>query len=819
MPVFFSHAKTDENGIRTGSKLLADHIFGVLEKARVRSYRDTRFPDFSPELISELIRNICLLHDLGKYISYFQNYLLDRGHSPEFHDLKSHARFGALAILQQYTIQDQRLAYLTYFVILCHHRNLFTPDNEESDRLMSFDERKYLETLHRQQAQTVTPHLEAIEKELGVNGLAEWVNFPDGRTLAKWVKRWLKREADIQHYFLINFLFSLLIEGDKLDASDTDLWVSKFIPPLSVDRFIGNIDAKDNFQNNLRNQVRQEVVAVLQKGDIPEQRIFILTAPTGIGKTLTALDFALRLRSRLEHHPQIIVGLPFINIIEQTLDVYQKVLPGNVAEILGHYQYADIFGPQSDNSQAEEKGYSTRRMELDTWQADIVITSFVQLLQTMVTNRNKLLLKFNHLAGTIVIMDEVQSIPLKLVPFVGAVIYYMSRFLNTRFLLMTATKPLIFELADEHLLIPFFNESVKKQVCELLADPESIFRQFERTQIVPHLEQQLGQTEDFLPLFKEYWDTSKSCLVVCNTVNRSIEVFELLSKTLGSPENPIFYLSTNVLPLLRLGVISEIKDLLKHGEVKPILVATQVVEAGVDLDFDMGFRDLGPIDSIVQVAGRINRENSVARKFSPIHIFDFGDCHRIYDQLTDSQARRALGHAPTPEPDYYPLVEKYFKAVGGRKAYDDSRRLFKGLLHLQYDLNKLDDTLAINQFRLIKDSPNVATVFVEWEINGGQAGKLARQAFIARLNARNRQEKFRLKEIFEKNHKRDFHGRTLAIPLKYCEGLPLLDPLHPGVQIYYVSPHALPDWYQLPVGFNRERNQVEWDEANKSIQL
>ncbi|MCB0629023.1 MAG: CRISPR-associated helicase Cas3' [Saprospiraceae bacterium] len=819
MPVFYSHAKTDERGQRSGSKLLVDHTFGVLNKAKQRIYPGVQFPDLTSSELQEINKKICLLHDLGKYISYFQKYLLDQGYSTEEQQLKSHARFGAVCLLNHDWLADQKLAYIAYFVVLCHHRNLFTPDNGESDRLLNYDDREDLEANFKLQLETVLPHIAQIENELKFSGLEAELSFPSGKVISKWVKKWIRREPDIHHYFLVNYLFSLLIEGDKLDASDTAVRQARSLPPLAVDTFLNRKVRANNFQNRLRNQVRAEAVANLELPDILKKRLFLLTAPTGIGKTFTALDFALRMRNKLDHHPQIIVGLPFINIIEQTLDAYREVLPPGAAEILGHYQYADIFGNTSDNVSDEERDYSTRRMEMDTWQADIVVTSFVQLLQTMITNRNKLLLKFNHLAGAIVVMDEVQSIPLELVPLVGSVIYCMSRFLNTRFLLMTATKPLIFELADQHLLHPITKEVATEKVHHLLADPEAIFRQFERTQIIPHLGEKLENTVDFFPFFQKHWSDEKSCLVVCNTVNRSIEVFKLLSDQVGSNKNPVFYLSTNVLPLLRLGIIKEIRDMLKNGKQKPVLVATQVVEAGVDLDFDMGFRDLGPVDSIVQVAGRINRENSEARKLSPLHIFDFGDCHRIYDSLTDIQARKALGNHAIPEPEYFNLVEKYFMALGGRKAYDASRQFFKGILHLQYDLNSIDDTKSISQFRLIKDSPNVATVFVEWEENEDQEGTAARQAFVARLYARDRQEKFRLKENFDKDHKRAFHARTLAIPQKYCDGLPLIDPNHPNVIIYYVGPERMSEWYTKPIGFNRERSQIEVGESNLATQL
>ncbi|MCB9265620.1 MAG: CRISPR-associated helicase Cas3' [Lewinellaceae bacterium] len=808
MPEFYSHAKTDEKGHRTGSKLLLRHTKGVTGKALSQFYSGHEFLAEKSTDIEEILEKICLLHDLGKYTTYFQDYLLGRPHDQT---LKQHARFGAQAILQYYG-EESLVGRIAYFVVKNHHRNLHNPDSGEDDKLINFSRSQEVVRVFDAQCNAISSYIGQIEEELEVNDLAAVLVLPRPKRFYQLLKNWIQK-PDIQNYFLINYLFSLLIEGDKLDASDTPLHARNVIPAHSVSAFLAGLNSQDNEQNRLRNQVREEVIKNLSDPSITDRRLFILTAPTGIGKTLTALDFALQLRAKLTENPQIIVGLPFINIIEQTLAVYQEVLAETGTKILGHYQYADIFGEQDDPTSEEEKDYNRRRMELDTWQSDIIITSFVQLLQTIISNRNKLLLKFNHLAGAIVIMDEVQSLRLDQVPVIGAVLYYMSKFLGTRFILMTATKPLIFELAgrillEEHGVYP------TSEVRPLLPDPKCYFEKFHRTQIIPIFDKQLNDADEFFAIFQQYWVSDKSCLIVCNTVNRSIEVFEKILRSLSS-DNPVYYLSTNVLPLLRLAIIQDIKKDLKNGR-KPILVSTQVVEAGVDLDFDMGFRDVGPIDSIVQVAGRINRENSLERRYSPLYVMDLGDCQRIYGLITDAQAKKALGNEPILEPDYYSLVEDYFWKVSGRSAYGYSEKLFRALLHLQYsDLTIHDPVIPIWKFRVIEESPNTVSVFVDWD----EYGIAARQAYVNMLNAPDREERFQSKEQFNKEHKRNFHQRIIAVPKYYAEGLPSIDPDRPDLPIKWISGELRKDWYIEPIGFNRKQAKREQTEKEKAMQL
>ena len=809
---FYSHAGADKNEKRIGTKELKVHTLGVLDKA-LQSFFPALSFKYSSEELYQLISSVCLFHDLGKYTSYFQDYLLGKPNFDEI--LKRHARFGAHAIHNLYKGKDE-LAWLAYYLVRNHHRSLHYPLS--GDNLFIPDDAERLKVDFEKQKESILSSVSKIENDIGVQNLEQYLSTPDSDELYDFLEGWLEDETDIQNYFLINYLFSLLIEADKLDASYTEKFNFSDIPKNAVDLFLGQIKSIDTPQNRLRNDVRLEVVSKLNDFDVLEKRIFILAAPTGIGKTFTALDFALGLRNKLPNNPQIITGLPFINIIEQTINEYEKVLNPHNVEVLGHYQFADIMGdnrkePSEEND--SEKDYNQKRMELNTWQGDVIVTSFVQLLQTMISNKNKLLLKFNHFAGAIIIMDEVQSLRLEQVPVIGAVIYYLSKFLNTRFLLMTATKPLIFELADREILTKQFGIESVKEVKPLLNNPEEIFKKFHRTKIVPVFEKRLETSEDFIKIFGKYWTVQKACLIVCNTVNRSIQIFRAVELFLEDKYvNPLYYLSTNVVPSERLGIIEQIKRDIKDGKF-PILIATQVVEAGVDLDFDMGFRDLAPVDSIVQVAGRINRENSEDRKYSPLYVMDFGDCEKIYGVITETQSKNALGKNEILEPEYYELVENYFWNVSNKNSYGYSRKLFEGIKQLRYDGEKTDEYIPISQFKVIEGSWHSISVFIELN----EDARKAKDAFFKKFTARSRKEKYELKDWFDQNFKRIFHQHMITVPKYLTDEIPLIDESKPDMEIKYVSKEEIPNWYLNSIGFNRERVIDLKEEKNKSIIL
>lgn len=807
---FYSHAK-ELKGKKIGSKLLKNHLNGVYQKAISDSINIVDF-GISKEKLIEIIQEITKFHDLGKYTTYFQNYLL--GYKTDS-KLKKHSRIGAFAILNK-NIKNPLIAVLQYFIIKNHHSSF---DNLSELDLMIGDFKP--ETIQNFEKQVVDlrKNIKQISEELSEPNLTNYLKVPETKIFRKTIKNLIK-QSEAKNYFLINYLFSLLIESDKLDASETNQYVRKEIDEKSVENYIGkvslnNLPTLENIkgceQNKLRNYVRTSVLENLNREDILNYKIFTLTAPTGIGKTLTSLDFALRLKKKISekenHEPQIIYSLPFINIIEQALkvytqDVFKEQIDNEQLNILAHYQYADVFSKVDDKIEnSENADYNQKLMELNTWQSDIVITSFVQFFETIISNRNKMLLKFNHLAGAIVILDEVQTLQLENLPFIGAVLYYLSKFLNTRLILMTATKPKIFELAEKNILE---EENEKITTLELLKDNEQVFAKFNRTKIVPLIDEPIVSNEDFYILFAKKRPANKSCLIVCNTVKRSIDIFNEFKK---NNVTPLYYLSTNIIPAVRLDTIEKIKKDIKERKY-PVLVSTQVVEAGVDLDFDMGFRDLAPIDSIVQVAGRINRENSIEREGSALYIIEFekenarSECKLVYDTLTQTQAKKVLKNkTEIPEKEYLELINKYFSEISDISAFNKSREFFDAIKKLKYK-TEISDEKAINKFQIIEEAQWIVPVFIE-------LNNKAKEARIAYLNLL--EEKI-TKEEFDRDYKVTFNQYIISVPEKYSNHLPIINEYNQNIKLVCID--EIESNYSMETGFIREE-----DTSNKTIML
>ena len=398
------------------------------------------------------------------------------------------------------------------------------------------------------------------------------------------------------------------------------------------------------------------------------------------------------LRDRLEqiygHTPKIIAAQPYINILEQTADEYAKIFGG----VLVYYSGSEFDDKKSELSLKDKMLIS------DAWEDDIIITTFVQLFESIITSKNSRLLKLDSLCGSIVILDEVQALPQKYYSLLGAVIKRLSDCYNVRFILMTATQPEIITAAEK-VVGPF-------TAAPLLKNPEIYFEDLHRTKIISKIDE-LTDSDSLVQFICEVRENNpnyRSVLVVTNTIAQSIELYEKLSEY-----GQTLYLSTNIIRPDRKAVIEKAKKLI-DAELPFTLVSTQAIEAGVDLDFDVGFRDLAPLESIIQVAGRVNRSGEKG-DYRPLYLFNTGTNGYVYKffnlELTKSQLGREI-----PEEQYKSLCDAYYKALLTDGESDQD--IYQAMLELDYGKksekekrNKIDD------FTLIEKEGRYRNVLIE----------------------------------------------------------------------------------------------------------
>ncbi|MGH9760889.1 MAG: CRISPR-associated helicase Cas3', partial [Blastocatellia bacterium] len=407
-------------------------------------------------------------------------------------------------------------------------------------------------------------------------------------------------------WLLLQQVFSVLLAADKSYAAveirkpvnDRGMnanWVSQY----RAARF----KSVEGDVNSWRSEAAQIASSNMDAAAI-DSPFFQLTLPTGLGKTLIALDCALRLRARLQKtaigERTIIYALPFLTILEQAAEVYDQLfataldcdledLPSEL--MIRHHHLAEMRYVH------EEREFNPNQSQLmiEGWRAALVMTSTVQLFQSLFSGRNRTSRKLHRLAGAIVILDEIQSIPFKYWPLLNKVMRALNTLFDTRFILVTATQPRFLEMGHGG-----------EKAVELVPSYRAYFERLNRTRTRCDLTPR--SIESFAKLVEATLRSAHSgedALVIVNTVNAAVALFDLLSPEF-SEDYEVVHLSTNIVPFERGSRISKIRH--RREQTRPTLViSTQLVEAGVDLSFPVLFRDFAPFSSIVQAAGRANR--------------------------------------------------------------------------------------------------------------------------------------------------------------------------------------------------------------------
>ncbi len=694
------------------NKLLRDHLNGVSASTKT-IVEDTANVISNSILLSDLTRVAYIIgatHDIGKGTPFFQEYLLDKGSKIDVF-LKSHSMISSLycswLILNDSTLSDTNrkfLALAASLVIQGHHGSLKRPTSY-LENLKNFNKKeifvKQIESLREQ-------NIEEIERITTVDlGLASFVEFTESwedylfyfckhivLSASSFV---LKSGVSMEPYFTINLLFSALLEADISDAGD-------IVQPdrLEIDSdiirdyIVGKLQSNDATKeiNRLRNTLFRHVdnKSVTEALD---HNIFTLTAPTGLGKTLTSMNFALNIRRRIQEESgfksRIIYVAPFISILDQNMEVLQKALlqegPENSNLLLMHHHLASI----NYKAQQQDESYSTGQSEflIHGWNAEVVVTTFIQFFNTIFGRYTSQLRRLNNLIGSIVILDEVQSIPFQYWDAVRNALSFLAKRFNFTIILMTATQPLIFTKAETI-------EIASNEIIRSL--PARVSFQLRHKQEIT-LDNFCLDMNDLIGHNKD-----KNILIELNTINTAKQVFDSIS----SPNK--FFLSSQVIPKHRRPRIKIIKESLLNSK-RIVLVTTQVIEAGVDLDFDIAVRDIGPIDSIVQTAGRCNRNGNRKASESPFYVYRIMNERREYAKYVygDVSIEIAKSLLDKENLDIISLVDDYYNEIKIHKSDQESKQLKTAISELNYED-------VAETFKLI-DKEYKMPVFVEFDDN------------------------------------------------------------------------------------------------------
>lgn len=621
----------------------------------------------SQEVIEDISFIISICHDFGKATKDFQYDRLENNRQSSY---TNHALISAIAgyIVSKDYIGSKKdkvdkewssfITLMVFYIIANHHisfgdlsESISKPENEKQilrKQIENIDDSEIRDYIFIHNDFEI--NFLKIKTRLGndVQALSEedlpeqFYNLPN---------------IDLQHVFLLYFLFSILMEADKskLILDERDNGIFKDIDPGIVDVY----KKKQVFEGSkiikeLREKAYREIVDKAKTIDLT-RKIFSITLPTGLGKTLTSLSFALRLRERIKDEtkgtviPKIIYSLPFLSIIDQTEKVFNDVFKELIDKygnriLLKDHSLSDVIY----RTEIEELDINKSEFLISTWDAEIILTTIDRLFYSFFSPSREYIMKFHNLFNSIIILDEVQSINDELWQTVKDFFSYLSKIGNSYIILMTATQPVIFEESD-----------IKEIVC----NPESYFKDLNRVTIYPNIDKEISLNE-FVNIVADYIRNNykEDVMIVVNTIDSSIQLYKTMKGRFKNKK--VIYLSSNIIPKERLRRIEEIK---RRSKARKIIITTQCIEAGVDIDVDVVFRDFAPLDSINQIAGRCNRHYLKDKgKVFIYKIIDENSSKRktfysyIYGEVHTKKTEEVINNCELTEDKIFSVNKDYF---------------------------------------------------------------------------------------------------------------------------------------------------------------
>ena len=699
----------------------------------------------------ELDRQVKLFHDIAKLKNNFQIYIRDTSNDKLD---KNHSLLSAYFFLLNSKF-DEIPTLFGFLAIVSHHGNVVN-----------------LMTLARE-ANKFFKNQKELEQWEEVAGAARNIKIYSGLSTKK--DEFLDRAEKLRQYLVlsqyrhkftyedfINFksLYSNLIYSDKFEAIfSMQKQESKDIPIDVLESDIQNLPP-----NEKRDAFRKFVLNNFDEN----YKLFTLTAPTGYGKTLTALNFALKFNK-----PRIIYALPFTSIIDQTYDIIAKIYKNSDISVSKAHHKTTI----DEKNLTKEDRYSKIKFLMESFSGEINVTTLYQLIFALFGNKNKDNVKFNQLKNSVVIIDEAQAIPYNFRKDFILLCEIISQRLGTIFIFMSATMPVIkSENFKEISNLDYFSKQDRYVIKWLDTDGED------------ELLEKICETA-----------SDKNTLVVVNTIKKAQELFTKLRDKFSC-----FCLNGYMYDDHKCATIEAVKCAIDKSKVDPLaskilLISTQSIEAGVDLDFDIGFREVSPISSIIQTAGRVNRHFGATRGelyvFPEISKFTnliYGDLYKVSGAILSDLKQKEVRESEILE-----ISNFYFQKISNQLEN----------LHIKSEIEKLEFENINQKIEDIMNDNYKQTIIIEPEEN-----------FIKDFEAKifeiknSPNEKFTIRDLF-KNHIRKLPEFSINVALKDMNKLmPNLKQIN-GLKDMFYLPFGSSYFYSAECGLKKDMNLDITDEV------
>lgn len=580
-----------------------------------------------------------LLHDLGKYSAAFQIYIksatglldpdIDGDTYVDAEDFKGridHSTAGAQWVWQRlkgFGPQGRLVGQILAICLASHHGGLMdclrVDGTDGFDRRMDkSDEKTHLAECLAAGDREIMDVLENISPEAFLKDV-----LPVIRAIAAPGRQENDRLKHFRLGLLARFLFSCLVDADRIDSADFETPENKAVRPdgpvpwqVAVDRLEERLFGFKvrNHVDALRNRISGQCLA---RAAGP-RGLYTLTVPTGGGKTFASIRYALH-HAKAHGMDHIIYVIPYTSIIEQNAAVVREVLEREGDALPWVLEHHSNLEPEHQTWQS--------KLSSESWDAPVIFTTMVQFLEAMFGSGTREARRMHNLGNAVVIFDEIQSLPVNCVHLFCNGLQFLADHAGTTAVLCTATQPLLGEVD------PDFGRLELSKGNELAKDTAGLFDALERVSIENAVRPGGWTRDEIAGLALDQVREKGNCLVIVNTKAWARDLYEACSPEM--PENTVFHLSTSLCPAHRKHILSAVKARLE-GHQPVLCISTQLVEAGVDIDFNAVIRFLAGLDAIAQAAGRCNRNGNL--ETGRVHVVN--PDREAIDLLADIKAGR-----------------------------------------------------------------------------------------------------------------------------------------------------------------------------------